>query len=169
MCPHDPSPHDQHSIAQFHQKKIFRPGFLHSSARRESKGSSPLNGIAWIHALEHAHLHTALIYAYVYTTLAICKIPHLAQTDQARLIRFFALPDSNTSTRVTISVLAHVVVSPTCMEQVPYAAVTGKYVRALMHRHVHRGYGHVWRHVYRHVHRGYRHVWRHVQRCRSGL
>ena len=46
-------------------------------------------------------------------------------------MRFFALPDSNTSQRVTISVLGHVVVSQMDIVQVPYATVTGKYVRAL--------------------------------------
>ena len=46
-------------------------------------------------------------------------------------MRFFALPDSNTSQRVAISVLGHVVVSQMDIVQVPYATVTGKYVRAL--------------------------------------
>ena len=87
----------QHSTAQLDQKKIFRPGFLHSRAERESEGSSTLNGSAWIHTSGHGHLHTSLIHACVYTTLARCKTPHLAQTDQARLTGFFALPDSNTS------------------------------------------------------------------------
>ena len=71
----------QHSIAQLDQKNIFRSGPLHSSAKRKSKGSLPLNGSAWIHTSGHAHLHTSLIYAYIYTTLAICKTPHLAQTN----------------------------------------------------------------------------------------
>ena len=57
--------------------------------------------------------------------------PHLAQTEQVRLMRFFALPDSNTSPRVTISVLGHVVVSQMGIVQVPYATVTVKYFRAL--------------------------------------
>ena len=57
--------------------------------------------------------------------------PHLAQTEQDRLMRFFALPDSNTSQRVTISVLGHVVVSQMDIVQVPYATVTVKYFRAL--------------------------------------
>ena len=74
----------QHSTAQIDQEKIFRPGFLHCRAQRESKGSSPLNGSAWIHTSGHAHLHTSLICACMYTTLAICKTPHLAQTYQAR-------------------------------------------------------------------------------------
>ena len=78
----------QHSMAKLDQKKIFRPGFLHSRAERESKGWSPLNGSAWIHNSGHAHLHTSLICAWVYTTLAICKTPHLAQMDQARLRGF---------------------------------------------------------------------------------
>ena len=47
------------------------------------------------------------------------------------MTRFFALPDSNTSPRVTISVLGHVAVSQMDIVQVPYATVTGKYVRAL--------------------------------------
>ena len=85
---HHPSPHDQHSIAQFDQEKN-RPGFLHSRAPRESKGSSPLNDCAWIHTSGHAHLHTSLIYARMYTSLTICKTPHLAQPDQARWTRFF--------------------------------------------------------------------------------
>ena len=59
------------------------------------------------------------------------KTLRLERTDQARLTRFFALPDSNTSLRGTISVLVHVVASQTCMVQVPYATGTGKYVRAL--------------------------------------
>ena len=42
------------------------------------------------------------------------------------------MPDSNTSPRVTISVLGHVVVSQMGIVQVPYATVTVKYVRALM-------------------------------------
>ena len=46
-------------------------------------------------------------------------------------MRFFALPDSNTSPRVTISVLGHVVVSQMGIVQVPYATVTVKYFRAL--------------------------------------
>ena len=50
-------------------------------------------------------------------------------------MRFFALPDSNTSQRVTISVLGHVVVSQMDIVQVPYATVTGKYVRALSYGH----------------------------------
>ena len=58
--------------------------------------------------------------------------PHLAQTEQVRLMRFFALPDSNTSQRVTISVLGHVVVSQMGIVQVPYATVTVKYFRALI-------------------------------------
>ena len=58
--------------------------------------------------------------------------PHLAQTEQVRLTRFFALPDSNTSPRVTISVLGHVVVSQMGIVQVPYATVTVKYFRALI-------------------------------------
>ena len=57
--------------------------------------------------------------------------PHLAQTEQVRLTRFFALPDSNTSQRVTISVWGHVVVSQMGIVQVPYATVTVKYFRAL--------------------------------------
>ena len=57
--------------------------------------------------------------------------PHLAQTEQVRLTRFFALPDSNTPQRVTISVSGHVVVSQTGIVQVPYATVTVKYFRAL--------------------------------------
>ena len=58
--------------------------------------------------------------------------PHPAQTEQVRLTRFFALPDSNTSQRVTISVSGHVVVSQMGIVQVPYATVTVKYVRALI-------------------------------------
>ena len=48
------------------------------------------------------------------------------------LTRFFAFSDSNTSPRVTIAVWGHVVASQTCMVQVPYATVTGEYVRALI-------------------------------------
>ena len=103
MC--DRGTHDQRSIAQFDQKKIFAHGFLHSRAQRESKGSSPMNGSAWIHTSRHAHLQTSLIYAHMYTILTLYKTLHLAQTDQARLMRFFALPDSNTSPRIAISVL----------------------------------------------------------------
>ena len=72
------------------------------------------------HTSRHTHLHTLLIYEYVYTTLTACKTPHLAQTDQAKMVRFLALPDSNTSPRVTISVLGHVAVSQACMTQTPY-------------------------------------------------
>ena len=43
----------------------------------------------------------------------------------------FVMLDSNTSQKVTISVLGHVVVSQMGIVQVPYATVTGKYVRAL--------------------------------------
>ena len=57
--------------------------------------------------------------------------PHLAQTERVRLTRSFALLDSNTSQRVTISVLGHVVVSQMGIVQVPYATATVKYVRAL--------------------------------------
>ena len=57
--------------------------------------------------------------------------PHLAQTERVRLTRFFALPDSNTSPRVTISVLGHVVVSQMGIVQVPYATLTVKYFRTL--------------------------------------
>ena len=46
-------------------------------------------------------------------------------------MQVFAWPDSNTSPRVTISILGHVVVSQTGIVQVPYATVTAKYVRAL--------------------------------------
>ena len=79
-----------------------------------------MNGSAWIHTYRHAHLHTSLTYAYMYTTLTIHKTPDLVQTDQARLTRFFALPDPNTSPRFTISVLGHVVVSQTCITQAAY-------------------------------------------------
>ena len=48
-------------------------------------------------------------------------------------MQFFALPDSNTSLRVTISVLGRVVVSQMGIVQVPYATVTVKYFRALMY------------------------------------
>ena len=41
------------------------------------------------------------------------------------------MPDSNTSPRVTNSVLGHVVVSQMGIVQVPYATVTVKYFRAL--------------------------------------
>ena len=46
-------------------------------------------------------------------------------------MRLSALPDSNTSPRVTISVLGHVAVSQMGVVQVPYATVTVKYFRAL--------------------------------------
>ena len=36
-------PGAQHSMAQLDQERIFRRGFLHSSAQRESEGSSTLN------------------------------------------------------------------------------------------------------------------------------
>ena len=77
----------QHSIAPLEQKKIFRPGFLHSRARRESKESSPLNGSAWIHTSGHAQLHTSLICTCMYTTVTICKTPHVAQTEEDRSFR----------------------------------------------------------------------------------
>ena len=44
---------------------------------------------------------------------------------------FFALPDSNTSPRVTIGVLGQVVVSQMGIVQVPYATVNVEYFRAL--------------------------------------
>ena len=53
-----------------------------------------MNGSARIHTSGHAHLHTSLICAYTYTTLAMCKTPLLAQPDQARWTQFFALPGS---------------------------------------------------------------------------
>ena len=66
--------------------------------------------------------------------------PHLAQTEQVRLTRFFALPDSNTSQRVTIGVSGHVVVSQMGIVQVPYATVTVKYFRALNISYSHNKY-----------------------------
>ena len=52
------------------------------------------------------------------------------------MLRATALSDSNTSPRVTVSVWGHVVASQTCIVQVPYATVTGKYVRALHNEYV---------------------------------
>ena len=49
--------------------------------------------------------HGLLIYPQVYTTRSMCKTLHLAQTGQARLTQFLALPDSNTSQGMMISVL----------------------------------------------------------------
>ena len=60
------------------------------------------------------------VYAYVYITLSIYKTLHLAQRTLARFMRFLALPDSNTYARVTINVFGRVVLSQTCMPQVPY-------------------------------------------------
>ena len=51
-------------------------------------------------------------------------------------MRFFALPDSSTPPRVTISVLGHVVVSQMGIVQVPYVTVTLKYFRALKYAEV---------------------------------
>ena len=70
----------------------------------------------------------------MYTTLTISKTLHLAQTDQASvtLTRFLALPDSNISPTVTISVLGHVVVNPTCMTTGAILTVTGQYFGALI-------------------------------------
>ena len=81
----------------------------------------------------YAHSH-ALICARSKTAFSAphsTSSPHLAQTERVRLTRFFALPDSNTSPRVTISVWGHVVVSQIGIVQVPYATATVKYVRAL--------------------------------------
>ena len=86
---HPPTTNTQY--AQFHQK-LFRPGFLRSRTQRESKGSPSSNASAWTHTFRHAHLHISPIYAYMYTTLSICKTPHLVQTGQARLMRFLCIP-----------------------------------------------------------------------------
>ena len=51
------------------------------------------------------------------------QTPHLTQMEGVGFTRIFALPDSNTSPRVTISVLRHVLVSQTGIVQVPYATV----------------------------------------------
>ena len=61
--------------------------------------------------------------------------------------------DSNTSLRVRISVLGHVVVSEMGIVQVPYATVTVKYFCALMATGIH-GYRDTWVH-------GYRNTWIH--------
>ena len=45
-----------------------------------------------------------------FSALQSTSSPHLAQMEQVRLTLFFALPDSNTSQRVTMSVWGHVVV-----------------------------------------------------------
>ena len=89
----------------------------------------------WVHDF-------AVLRSFTRTHLHTCKngisaphstsSPHLAQTEQVRLMRFFALPDSNTPPRVTISVLGHVVVSQMGIVQAPYATVTVKYFRALV-------------------------------------
>ena len=54
-----------------------------------------------------------------------------------KLKRFFALPDSNTSPRVAISVLGHVVVSQTGIVQVLYATATVEYFRGLSYGNMH--------------------------------
>ena len=88
----------------------------------------------WVHDLAvlrsftRTHLHTS---KNGISAPHSTSSPHLAQTEQVRLTRFFALPDSNTSPRVTISVLGHVVVSQMGIVQVPYATVTVKNFRAL--------------------------------------
>ena len=88
----------------------------------------------WVHDLAvlrsftRTHLHTS---KNGISAPHSTSSPHLAQTEQVRLTRFFALPDSNTSQRVTISVLGHVAVSQMGIVQVPYATVTVKYFRAL--------------------------------------
>ena len=89
----------------------------------------------WVHDLAvlrsftRTHLHTS---KNGISAPRSTSSPHLAQTEQVRLTRFFALPDSNTSLRVRISVLGHVVVSQMGIVQVPYATVTVKYFRALI-------------------------------------
>ena len=60
--------------------------------------------------------------------------PHLAQTEKVRLMRFFAWPDSNTSPRVAINVLGHVVVRRMGIVQVPNATVILEYFRALSYK-----------------------------------
>ena len=94
------------------RRRIFTRGFLHCRAQREPKEPT---AVAWIHNSGYTHLPTSLTCIYMYTILTIYKAPHLVQTDQARLTQVFAFPDSNTSPRVTISVLGHVAVSQTCM------------------------------------------------------
>ena len=70
--------------AQRDQKKMFRARFVHSRAWRKSEGSSPLYCSAGIPTSGLTHLHASLVYACMYTTLAICKTRYLVQTDQAR-------------------------------------------------------------------------------------
>ena len=72
----------QHSIAQLEQKKTFRLGFLHFRARRESKGSLPLNDSAWIHTFGHTYLqYLTDICIHVHNSNYILDCA-LAQTDQ---------------------------------------------------------------------------------------
>ena len=81
----------------------------------------------------YAHSH-ALICTHPKMAFQLHIAPHRhtqRKTEQVRLTRFFALPDSDTSQRVTIGVLGHVVVSQTGIVQVPYATVTVEYFRAL--------------------------------------
>ena len=116
---------------QLDQKKISAPSFLHWSAQSGSRGPFPLNLSARLRSLRtftRAHLRT---FENGISAPHSTSSPHLAQTERVRLTRFFALPDSNTSQRVTISVLGHVVVSQMGIVQVPYATVTVKYFRAL--------------------------------------
>ena len=97
----------------------------------ESIGSICAQFLACSHALVWTRPKTA--FSAPHST----SPPHLAQTEQVRLTRFFALPDSNTSPGVTISVWGHVVVSQMGIVQVPYATVTVKYFRALMYACMH--------------------------------
>ena len=87
-----------------------------------------MHDLAVLRSFTRTHLHTS---KNGISAPCSTSSPHLAQTEQVRLTRFFALPDSNTSQRVTISDLGHVVVSQMGIVQVPYATVTVKYFRAL--------------------------------------
>ena len=117
---------------QLDQKKISTPSFLHCRAQSGSKGPFPLIECTTSQFYARSHSLICTCPKTAFSALHSTSSPHLAQTEQVRLTRFFALPDSNTSLRVTISVLGRVVVSQMGIVQVPYATVTVKYVRALM-------------------------------------
>ena len=117
---------------QLDQKKISTPSFLHFRAQSGSRGPFPLNLRAWLRSFTLVHTHSfAHIQKTAFSAPHSTSSPHLAQTEQVRLTRFFALPDSNTPPRVTNSVLGRVVVSQMGIVQVPYATVILKYFRAL--------------------------------------
>ena len=117
----------QHSIAQLEQKKTFRLGFLHFRARRESKGSLPLNDSAWIHTFGHTYLqYLTDICIHVHNSNYILDCA-LAQTDQDW--RSFLDCQTPTHPEGNDECFRAHGSEQNSMVQVPYAIVTGKYFR----------------------------------------